>query len=228
MWSAFLVMDNLLYLIFIFLGFTLPFISCVIFNRKFNVISLEYLFYSYILFLTGFIIFAKIFYIILELDMNSLNLFITTDNILHKLKFIFSGYSFIGGYIGSIVTCFIVSRIVKNNFKNLLVIYLPSLIFMYSILKVGCFIKGCCGSYCSIPVQLVESIISLIMYLYMLKNLNELNKNKIIGISFICFGLARFLLSFIRDYNNCFSFIFVELICFVLIIFGIKYLKLRK
>lgn len=221
-------MNNLFYILFIILGFSLSFASCIIINKKFKIISLEHLFYSYILFLVGFIIFAKIFYIILEFDINSLNLFITKDNIVDKLKFIFSSYSFIGGYIGSIVTCFIFSKIVNNNLKNLLVIYLPTLILMYSILKIGCFIKGCCGSHCSIPVQLVESIISLIMYLYIIKNLNNFNKNKIIGISFICFGLSRFLLSFIRDYNNCFSFVFVELICFVLIVLGIKYLKLRK
>ena len=221
-------MNNLFYILFIILGFSLPFASCIIINKKFKIISLEYLFYSYILFLIGFVVFAKIFYIILEFDVNSLNLFITTDNIVHKLKFILSGYSFMGGYVGSIVTCFIFSKVIKNNFKNLLVIYLPTLFLMYGILKIGYFIKGCCGSYIEIPVQLVESIISLIMYLYILKNLNKLNKNKIIGIGFMSFGLSKFLLSFIRDYNNFFSFIFMELICFVLIVIGIKYLKLGK
>ena len=98
---------------------------------------------------------------------------------------------------------------------------------MYSILKIGCFIKGCCGSYFGIPVQLVESIISLILYLYILKNLNKLNKNKIIGISFMCFGLSRFLLSFIRDYNNYFSFIFVEIFCLAIIIIGLRSLLVK-
>lgn len=221
-------MNNLVYILFVILGFTLPFISCIIINKKFKIISLQYLFYSYILFLTGFIILAKIFYIILEFDTNSLNLFITTDSIIYKLNFIFSGYSFIGGYIGGIFSLFIFSRIVKNNFRNLLVIYLPSLIFMYSILKVGCFIKGCCGSYIDVPVQLIESVVNLIGYLYLLINLDKFSKNKIIGISFMYFGIIRFLLSFIRSYNNCFSFILVELICFIFVVIGIKYLKLRK
>ncbi|MBQ9071588.1 MAG: prolipoprotein diacylglyceryl transferase [Bacilli bacterium] len=221
-------MDNLFYILFIILGFTLPFASCIVINKKFKTISLEYLFYSYILFLICFIVFAKIFYIILEFDINSLNLFITTDNIVNKLKFILSGYSFIGGYIGGIFSIFIFSKITKNNFKNLLVIYLPSLILIYIILKIGCFIKGCCGSYIEIPIQLIESVANLVVYIYILSNLKRFDKNKIIAISFIGFGICRFILSFVRVYFNLFSFLFVQMFCLVLIIIGTNFLKLGK
>jgi len=68
-------MNNLFYILFIVLGFSLPFASCIVINKKFRIISSEYLFYNYILFLIGFVIFAKIFYVILEFDINSLKLF---------------------------------------------------------------------------------------------------------------------------------------------------------
>lgn len=218
-------MNNLLYLLVIILGFILPFIFSIFINKKNKIFSLEYLFYSYIIFLIVFIIFSKIGYIILEFDLNNLYLFFNSNNIIDKLKFILSGYSFIGGYIGGILSCLLFSKITNKNFKELLLIYAPTLILIYSILKIGCFIKGCCIGYFNIPIQLIESSINLILYLYILLNIKKFHMNKTIGISFIYFGLIRFIISFIRQYNNYFSFVFIEIFCLILIVIGLKILK---
>ncbi|MBR6690646.1 MAG: prolipoprotein diacylglyceryl transferase [Bacilli bacterium] len=220
-------MSNLIYILVALVGFILPFFSYIIINKKFKIISLSSLFYSYIFFLIGFFIFAKIFYIILELDINSLKLFFVSNNLIDRLQFIFFGYSFIGGYIGGIFLIFIFSKITKEDLKNLLVIYLHILIMMYGILKIACFINNCCTSYFNFPVQLLESIISIYIFFHILKQLNKLDKNKIIANCFIYFGFLRFLISIIRNHNNYFSFVFVELFCLFLIIVGYRCKNLK-
>ena len=219
-------MHNIMYLIFIFLGFVLPFLSCLIINKKLKIVSLEYLFYSFILFLIFFLLFSKIFHVILECDINSLIVFIKSNFIIDKLKFILSGYSFIGGYIGSIIVVFIFSKIIKN--KDLLIIYFPNFNLMYGILKIGCHIKGCCGSFLDVPIQLIESVLNIIIYLLIIKNINKISKNKIIGISLISFGIIRFIISLFRLYNYFYSFILIQLFCLLLIIIGIKTILNKK
>lgn len=221
-------MNNIIYLFTILLGFISLFVSEIAINKKLKVMSFKDLIYSYILSMIFFLVFSKIFYIILELDFASFVDFIYNDNINSTLKFIFSGYSFIGGYLGIVLSSYIYSKIINTNFKKILLIYTISMIVMYSVLKIGCFIKGCCiGKYYT-NIQIVETILNMIMYIYLLLTFNNKSINILLGKSIIGFSMIRFIISIFRVYSTTYSFVVVEIICLILNVIGIKLITKKE
>ena len=190
--------------------------------------SFKDLIYNYILSMIFFLVFSKIFYIILELDFASFVDFIYNDNINSTLKFIFSGYSFIGGYLGIVLASYIYSKIINTDFKKVLLIYTTSMIVMYSVLKIGCFIKGCCiGKYYT-NIQIIETILNMIMYIYLLLTFNNKSINILLGKSIIGFSMIRFIISIFRVYSTTYSFVVVEIICLILNVIGIKLITKKE
>lgn len=221
-------MNNIIYLFTILLGFISLFVSEIVINKKLKVMSFKDLIYSYILSMIFFLVFSKIFYIILELDFASFVDFIYNDNINSTLKFIFSGYSFIGGYLGIVLSSYIYSKIINTNFKKILLIYTISMIVMYSVLKIGCFIKGCCiGKYYT-NIQIIETILNMIMYIYLLLTFNNKSINILLGKSIIGFSMIRFIISIFRVYSTTYSFVLVEIICLILNVIGIKLITKKE
>lgn len=221
-------MNNIIYLFTILLGFISLFVSEIVINKKLKVMSFKDLIYSYILSMIFFLVFSKIFYIILELDFASFVDFIYNDNINITLKFIFSGYSFIGGYLGIVLSSYIYSKIINTSFKKILLIYTISMIVMYSVLKIGCFIKGCCiGKYYT-NIQIVETIVNMIMYIYLLLTFNNKSINILLGKSIIGFSMIRFIISIFRVYSTTYSFVVVEIICLILNVIGIKLITKKE
>lgn len=221
-------MNNIIYLFTILLGFISLFVSEIVINKKLKVMSFKDLIYSYILSMIFFLVFSKIFYIILELDFASFVDFIYNDNINSTLKFIFSGFSFIGGYLGIVLASYIYSKIINTNFKKILLIYTISMIVMYSVLKIGCFIKGCCiGKYYT-NIQIVETIVNMIMYIYLLLTFNNKSINILLGKSIIGFSMIRFIISIFRVYSTTYSFVVVEIICLILNVIGIKLITKKE
>lgn len=221
-------MNNIIYLFTILLGFISLFVSEIVINKKLKVMYFKDLIYSYILSMIFFLVFSKIFYIILELDFASFVDFIYNDNINSTLKFIFSGYSFIGGYLGIVLSSYIYSKIINTNFKKILLIYTISMIVMYSVLKIGCFIKGCCiGKYYT-NIQIVETILNMIMYIYLLLTFNNKSINILLGKSIIGFSMIRFIISIFRVYSTTYSFVVVEIICLILNVIGIKLITKKE
>lgn len=221
-------MNNIIYLFTILLGFISLFVSEIVINKKLKVMYFKDLIYSYILSMIFFLVFSKIFYIILELDFASFLDFIYNDNINSTLKFIFSGYSFIGGYLGIVLSSYIYSKIINTNFKKILLIYTISMIVMYSVLKIGCFIKGCCiGKYYT-NIQIVETIVNMIMYIYLLLTFNNKSINILLGKSIIGFSMIRFIISIFRVYSTTYSFVLVEIICLILNVIGIKLITKKE
>ena len=210
-----IIMDTIkiiLYFSVIFIGFLINFISVVIYNKKYRVLNFENLIISYILFIISFLVFSKIGYIIINR-----NLIIDNKVLPNIVNFFLFGYAFIGGYIGLFVYSYFSSKIFKCNKLDIMKIYIPNMLILYSILKIGCFINGCCKGI--IPIQIIESICNLIAYIYiciLVKN----NKN-ILNISIIIFGLLRLILSIFRIYNALYIFVIVEVMCIIIIIYGL-------
>lgn len=221
-------MNNIIYLITILLGFISLFISGILINNKLKIITFRNLIYSYILSMIFFLIFSKLFYVILELDFSSFADFIYNDNINSTLKFIFSGYSFIGGYLGIVLSSYIYSKIINTNFKKILLIYTISMIVMYSVLKIGCFIKGCCIGRNYTNIQIIETILNMIMYIYLLLTFNNKSINILLGKSIIVFSMIRFIISIFRVYSTTYSFVVVEIICLILNVIGIKLITKKE
>ena len=218
--------EKIIYIIILLTGFLVPFIISYILNKKFKIIKNEYFIYSYIIFAISLIVCAKIFHIFLNFNFNSVYNYINSKDIVDKLSFILSGYTFIGGFIGGILAILFFMKVIHQKNDSIIILYLLNLILMYAILKVGCFINGCCYGIWNIPVQIIESIVNFILYfLVLILFIKEKNKKSIIAKALIGFGSLRFVISFFRVYTNCFAFIFNQIFCLILIIIGMKNMK---
>ena len=135
-------------------------------------------------------------------------------------SFYYAGFSAYGGVIGGIFSLIIFSKLYKISILKLLNIYIPVLPLLYSISKLGCFFSGCCYGieytgfgnilYKSatqapldvrlFPIQIVESIMNFLIFIYLVYNYKENIKNtKIIQKVFILCGICKFSLEFLRD-----------------------------
>ena len=125
-------------------------------------------------------------------------------------SFLTAGLSSYGGLIGVILGAFIFEQILKTN--NKIIKYsIISLPLVYGVSKLGCFMAGCCygipyNGLLSVkypnglniylfPVQLVEAITFIILFLILNKYKN--NKN-IIYITIILSTILKFSLDFLR------------------------------
>ena len=154
-----------------------------------------------------------------------------------ELTLLDAGFSSYGGAIGAILASIIFERIISHD-KKLIKYTIISLPLTYSIGKIGCFLGGCCygipyNGILSVtytnglniplfPIQLLESIVFLIIFII----LNKLKNNKnIIYITIIISALSKFLLDFLRydhltktiTVNQIFSIILIFIILIILL-----------
>lgn len=127
------------------------------------------------------------------------------------------GLSSYGAVIGIILMLYLFSKQFKKKFMDLINYILPSVPLMYAIGKIGCFFAGCCHgikyngvfsviynySYDDLkgislfPVQLLETIVFVIIFVYVFK-MSRKEKTNIISHTLILCGVAKFLLDFLR------------------------------
>ena len=145
------------------------------------------------------------------------------------IYFITSNHAFIGGYIGTLIFLSLVCKLFNCKKNDLMILYLPNMLLLYSILKIGCYINGCCNGKIFIPIQIVESILNFIAYIYTIYLiLNNKNKIYIVSNSILLFGLLRLILSIFRIYYSSYTFIIVEIICLFIITYSFIYKKKNK
>lgn len=134
-------------------------------------------------------------------------------------SFYYAGFSAYGGVIGGILALVVFCKIYKISILKLLNLYIPVLPLLYSISKLGCFFSGCCYGieYIGVgnivydaateapikvnlfPVQILESFMNFIIFIYVLYEYNEnIENTKIIQKVFILCGISKFLLEFLR------------------------------
>ena len=210
------------------LGAIIPVIIIFAINKKNSYIGKKELMLSNFVILTMFVVFAKCFQFILDKvyeDISVIQLF----NIKYIISFIASGYTFFGGYVGSLLAIFLMNKKFKTNPK-MSFWFVNNLNIMYAIMKLGCLLGGCCCGFTVIPIQLLESVISLVIYVFMIIiYINNKQPNKSIGLSIILFSTERFIISFYRAYMTNLAFWGTEIISIVLIFIGsIIYLKNKK
>lgn len=142
--------------------------------------------------------------------------------------FLSGGFLFIGGILGGILGIYIYSRQYKLSFeKNLssIIITFPAI---YSFAKIGCFFAGCCygipyNGIRLLPIQLIDSFSSFIIcaMLFILIKMNF--QNKLAGLYFIFFSIARFSSDFFRGkiVKTIFDLSLTQLVCIILFIAGV-------
>jgi phosphatidylglycerol:prolipoprotein diacylglycerol transferase len=138
------------------------------------------------------------------------------------------GLSMLGGVLLSIIALIIYSRIVKKNFLIIGDILAPAFGLGIGLTRIGCFMVGCCfGKVChhpwgvvfprySIPdaipelagqhihpTQLYASIYGwIILATVLLLDRKKRFPGFILAVFFMMYGVARFLVDFVRYYND--------------------------
>lgn len=136
-------------------------------------------------------------------------------------QMIFIGFMISGGIILKTIVIYLYSILRELKIKNIFNILIPNTLLLYSILKFGCFINGCCRGINDIPLPIMESIIYLLLYLIIIKLDNK------ISISCIIFGILR-IISFIFRIDISLNSIIVNItISIIIIIIGI-YLRIKN
>lgn len=217
--------ENYIYLMIIFLGFIAFCTSILFINKRYRIMNYYSCLTFYLVAMAFFLIFSKTIHIIIDGDIASIDL-LTSNRLVDILNFIYSGYSFIGGYIGILIYLYLYQKFTKTKKIDVMTLLIPSVLIMYSILKIGCYVKGCCYGRIDIPVQIIETITNFLAYLFIV--LLHKSKKEFVGYSLISFGLLRFVISLFRVFNSIYTLIFIELFCALLMFVGFNILKSKK
>ena len=199
------------YLLVIGIAFLISFGVFYKISKK-NYIKLDII-YVYVINIVGFVVGSKLVSLI------SNNIEITIYN------FIDSGYSFLGGMLGSMLSVALYCKKYKLDFTDILSKFTVIYPLIYSISKIGCFLNGCCYGIINnykFPLPLIDIITMFILFLVLLSKINK-QKNLIIGMCFCNFGVIRFFEDFFRKIRSTIIFCLTleQIICGVLLIIGI-------
>lgn len=170
----------------------------------------------------------------------------------NKLKsdfnFINLGLTSYGAIFGSLLFIILFCFQFKKSIKDTLCIFTPSIPLMYSIGKIGCFLVGCCygveynglfkimykyskeapNNVYLFPVQLVETIVFLIIFIYLIiQHKRDKFNSKTLSVTFIACGIAKYILDFFRMSHTEF-FSFNQIVSILFVIFGLFLYKIAK
>ncbi len=217
------------YLFFIFLSFVFNIILAThvaktSYNEK-NKLQVREIIQCGIIETVGIILGAKIIDIIMNYDvyLNYIN-----NNMFFNI--LTSGYTFIFGAFGGFISILVYSFISKKDLKMLCNIFIPNLLIIYSVSKIGCYLNGCCGGITimnyTVPIQLIESITYFAIYLFILLRKNSAYSK--IYLSCILFGFFRFVLEFLRVSNSYMWLSISQVLSIFIFIVGIVICHLER
>ena len=161
------------------------------------------------------------------------------------------GFSSIGGVIGGILMVCLFGLQTKVNIKKLISIFLIPVPLMYGLGKFGCFCAGCCygihydgighiiyhsskvapHNISLFPVQLLECIVFILIFVYICFIKKKFNQEKLIGMIFIICGVFKFLLDYLRQSHVGVVLSTNQVLCLVFIILGFVFIynsKIKK
>lgn len=164
-----------------------------------------------------------------------------------------NGVSFFGSVFLTPLGVLLICKIRRKQWKTEMDFYTPSLILMLAVLRIGCFVSGCCGGkavtlagyqIAHFPTQLTECIGDLlILGGLLLYERFWTKKGRLYPFFLVYYGILRFILEFARDtkkdwmgmsHGQWFAVISVIVGGYLLCSFGKKerkegnYLKKRK
>lgn len=118
------------------------------------------------------------------------------------------GFSFFGAVFLIPLLMMAFSKIFHMTPQQSLDASAPCVALMVGIIRVGCFLNGCCGGHQVIafgqtmywPTQAIESIGDIIIVLFLLGlEEKQSRKGNLYPIFMLCYGLLRFAVEFLRD-----------------------------
>lgn len=120
------------------------------------------------------------------------------------------GKSFFGAIFLSPLTFFFVAKLIRIPYLESLDICATAGCLILALLKVQCLVEGCCQGitlfmnsdyvYVRFPSQIVEFVVALILVVVLLVlSHNKANRGRIYPMTLVMYGMARFVLNFLRD-----------------------------
>lgn len=134
--------------------------------------------------------------------------------ILENLKVFFEngismgGFSFFGAVFLIPISIMLFHRAFSKSVSSLLDAASPCVVLMITVMRVGCFLNGCCGgSMAEVlgysfqwPTQAMESIGDTVILLWLLEAEREnRNRGQLYPMFLFSYGVLRFLIEFFRD-----------------------------
>lgn len=193
------------------------FISIICLNILHKLSNLDrlYLLSSYSVSIFGMIIGSKLLNI-------AENLYFYKSALISML----GGFSYMGGVLGYCICISLYNKLYKDDFpkkiNNLLISALP---LIYGISKIACFQAKCCYGITTLPLQIIESIIYIFIFItFYVFYQKSPNKEYVATLSLISMCIFRFFIDFLRITRNVIflNFNFSQFICLLLIIIGIN------
>ena len=167
--------------------------------------------------------------------------YFTHINEYKNFNFMKIGYSSYGGILGILILLYIFSKQYKIKYEKLILTIIPSIPLMYSLGKIGCFLAGCCHgieyqgilsitykySYIApnnislFPVQLIESISFLTIFILIMYMFKKRKTKNIICITFILCGFTKFILDYLRISHKGVIISINQIVSLLFVIIGI-------
>lgn len=207
------------------------------------------IFFALLYALIGFLIGAKVFFLISVFPMLSRNFqkIISDINLISQI--IMAGYSFFGGLVGGAIGAYIYCKQYKLPWWAFVNTVLPGLPLGLAIGRIGCFLAGCCyGKECDygitmnhskiaphnvklIPVQLLESLVGIIIFFILIRMKKKEDSTMLLTFA-ACYGGARLVLEQLRYHpQTSFSLLGMSLtswLCIGLLAFSVIVLLFKK
>lgn len=207
------------------------------------------IFFGMLYALIGFIIGAKVFFLISISPLIARNFqkIISDTNLLSQI--LLSGYSFFGGVIGGGLGAYIYNKQYKLPWWAFVNTVLPGLPLALSVGRIGCFLTGCCygKESCTfgitmnhskiaphdvklIPVQLLESLVGLVIFFILIK-MKKKEDNTMLLTFIACYSTARLVLEQLRYHPptdaNILGISVTSWLCIGLLLFSVTTLLLK-
>lgn len=202
----------------------------------------------------GILLGAKILYALTNIDKFFLITKVKTiKDFFTFMSILFGGGVFYGGLLGGCLAGVIYVKIRKLPFSIYADTAAVSIPLFHSIARLGCFLGGCCygiessfgfiasnnnftdiGTVRRFPVQVLESIINLLIFLFLLYLLKKkILEGKLLYIYLLLYAVARFLLEYLRGDEirgfvlglSTSQFISVVIVLILLVMFFYKKIK---
>lgn len=164
-----------------------------------------------------------------------------------KQNLLTAGFSSLGGVFGICVGIAVFQKIYGKHREDFWEVYSMALPLMYSVSKLGCFFAGCCFgisyngigrvSYTNLeeipgtvfPVQLVESITFLLLFLVLCVLTGKLKQQTLISSTVVLCIILKFGLDFLRDSHRTQAVSVNQWLCVgMLLVFIIVKIKRKK
>jgi len=137
------------------------------------------------------------------------------------------GYTFIGGVIGAILCVLSYALISKTDAIELANLFLPNLLLVYAIAKIGCFCNGCCRGIMAfgnrLPIQMIEAIIYFFLFIFLRDK--KMSVKKRLAWTGVLFGASRFGLEFLRENTGYMPISLSQVLALCICLIGIIYIR---